>query len=288
MTPPTGAPLFTSRCYLLKNNLLVDPLEANILLHPPIPNQWFFDHHLDITDSNILMEDSDHDGFTNLEEWRGNDPYNTPGSTSTDPKNPNSHPLLWTKLTYSPNDISLTSYRLEFIGYDDDEGIRTFYFQPKTPIPHNTAQGRTLFDTKIRSAHLGKSLQGLPLQLLSFEKKETIHHETPYDTSTITLLDPLTKTEWTLTKKSLLHPNATEINLTEKVILHYLLESPPKEFPLTRGDTFTLEIKNSPSSQKSSHQGTRDSESYKVIEITLQEVILEREGKRYSMPVRDK
>ncbi|HLB33200.1 MAG TPA: Amuc_1099 family pilus-like system protein, partial [Chthoniobacterales bacterium] len=77
-----GVPLFTSRHYFLHQGKLIDPIEAKIQLHPPVPNEWLLKNHLDITDPNILSRDNDHDGFTNLEEWLGSNPYSAPGTES--------------------------------------------------------------------------------------------------------------------------------------------------------------------------------------------------------------
>ena len=60
----------------------------NTQVHPPVPNDWFEKYHLPIEDADVLDEDPDKDGFTNLDEWQG----------GTDPTDPNSHPDYLTKL----------------------------------------------------------------------------------------------------------------------------------------------------------------------------------------------
>ena len=60
----------------------------NTQVHPPVPNDWFEKYHLPIEDADVLDEDPDKDGFTNLDEWQG----------GTDPADPNSHPDYLTKL----------------------------------------------------------------------------------------------------------------------------------------------------------------------------------------------
>lgn len=57
-------------------------------VHPPVPNEWFEKYGLQIEDADVLDEDPDKDGFTNLDEWQG----------GTDPTDPNSHPDYLTKL----------------------------------------------------------------------------------------------------------------------------------------------------------------------------------------------
>ncbi|MGI8890028.1 MAG: Amuc_1099 family pilus-like system protein [Chthoniobacterales bacterium] len=41
------------------------------LLHPPVPNDWLEEAGLPITDADVLSQDPDGDGFTNLDEWQG-------------------------------------------------------------------------------------------------------------------------------------------------------------------------------------------------------------------------
>lgn len=43
----------------------------NTMLHPPVPNEWIEEFGLPITDGDVLTQDADGDGFTNLEEWSG-------------------------------------------------------------------------------------------------------------------------------------------------------------------------------------------------------------------------
>jgi len=82
----TGAKgsLFVSRKYLLKDGKLLDPIEGGEMLHPPIPNAWFDENRLDLSNSRIKEIDSDGDGFSNLEEYdaktKPNDKTSTPPS----------------------------------------------------------------------------------------------------------------------------------------------------------------------------------------------------------------
>jgi hypothetical protein len=57
-------------------------------VHAPVPNDWFEKFGLPIQDPDVLEQDPDVDGFTNLDEWQGN----------TDPTNKDSHPDYLTKL----------------------------------------------------------------------------------------------------------------------------------------------------------------------------------------------
>jgi len=57
-------------------------------VHPPVPNEWFEKFGLPIEDADVLDQDPDKDGFTNLDEWQG----------GTDPTKKDSHPDYLTKL----------------------------------------------------------------------------------------------------------------------------------------------------------------------------------------------
>jgi len=60
----------------------------NTQVHPPVPNDWFEQFALPIENGDVLDQDPDGDGFTNLDEWQG----------GTDPTEKNSHPDYLTKL----------------------------------------------------------------------------------------------------------------------------------------------------------------------------------------------
>ncbi len=60
----------------------------NTQVHPPVPNDWFEKFGLPIQDADVLEQDPDGDGFTNVDEWQG----------GTDPTNKDSHPDYLTKL----------------------------------------------------------------------------------------------------------------------------------------------------------------------------------------------
>jgi hypothetical protein len=60
----------------------------NTQVHPPVPNDWFEKYRLPIENADVLDQDPDKDGFTNLDEWQGN----------SDPTNKDSHPDYITKL----------------------------------------------------------------------------------------------------------------------------------------------------------------------------------------------
>ena len=73
----------------------------NTQVHPPVPNDWFEKYGLHIEDADVLDQDPDKDGFTNLEEWQA----------GTDPTDKNSHPDYITKLHL----VSATEEQFPFI-----------------------------------------------------------------------------------------------------------------------------------------------------------------------------
>ena len=73
----------------------------NTQVHAPVPNNWFEKYSLPIEDADVLDQDPDKDGFTNLDEWQGN----------TDPTKKDSHPDYTTKL----NLVSTTEEPFRYI-----------------------------------------------------------------------------------------------------------------------------------------------------------------------------
>ena len=87
---PDGPPLFTSPpVHLAKDGTLLDLRDpGSPAVHPPIPNPWWLEHGLDPGRADAPQRDPDRDGFSNLEEFRG----------QTDPVDGRSHPSLIHKL----------------------------------------------------------------------------------------------------------------------------------------------------------------------------------------------
>ncbi|SRR5579862_524659 len=104
--------LYVSQAYILYRVAgaikLVNPKTTPFQFHPPIPNDWFYEHNLDPLDPNALEDDPSSDGFSNLEKWKWN----------CDPNDPNSHPPYWTKLRLAR--FIKIPFRLKFAAYDAD------------------------------------------------------------------------------------------------------------------------------------------------------------------------
>jgi hypothetical protein len=64
------------------------PATLRTLLHSPVPNEWLEELGLPITEADVLTQDPDGDGFTNLDEWEGH----------SNPTDKESHPRYVAKL----------------------------------------------------------------------------------------------------------------------------------------------------------------------------------------------
>jgi hypothetical protein len=83
----TRSGLFVPEKHFIGANGLPATLQ-NTQVHSPVPNDWFERFSLPIQDADVLEQDPDKDGFTNLDEWQ----------SGTDPTNKDLHPDYLTKL----------------------------------------------------------------------------------------------------------------------------------------------------------------------------------------------
>ena len=109
--------LFVSRKYVARHDkntgqdMLINPFEpGSPPLHPPVPNDWFLKNNLEdrILDGDVLEQDPDKDGFSNLDEFLA----------KTNPLDAASHPAYLSKL-FLKRFIRIP-FRLKFEAYDDD------------------------------------------------------------------------------------------------------------------------------------------------------------------------
>lgn len=256
-----GASVFVSRPYLLKNGALIDPMEGNEPLFPPVPNKWLIDHQLDYTDVNILSRDPKHKGFTVLEEFEA----------GTDPNNPNQFPPLATKLTYSAGDISKSSYTMDFIDSEDDDGVTKYELRPLQPLP-NPAKGNRP-DTSTRLVAKGETIPGAPfLTIVDYQPKKKTINDTEYDVSELLLQNTITGEKITLTKKyGSRDYKALPIEMIESVTFHYQLTGAPDQtVPVQRGKEFTL-----------SSLDNKFTETYKLNDFSGEGILLGKNGKTF-------
>lgn len=258
-----GASPYVSRPYLLKEGKLIDPMEGSEPLFPPVPNQWLIDHKLDYTDINILERDPRRKGFTVREEFEA----------GTDPNNPNQFPLLCSKLSFVGNDIRKSTYVLEFLGEEENNGTKELLVRPFTPLP-NPAKGDRP-DTTTRTIVKGDTIPGAPfLKAVDFQEKTKDINETKYDVSELILQNTLTGERHSLTKKnSSREYKRTPIELVQSVTFTYQLAgAPPERMTVERGKEFIL---------SSLDKGY--TETYKLVDISKDGVLLDRGGKSFTV-----
>ena len=90
-------------------------------VHPPVPNEWLDQFSLPIADADVLTQDPDGDGFTNLEEWQGH----------TDPNEKGSHPPFIAKLKLKT--FAREPFPLVFAATPGEGVFQLNYVDPKTP-----------------------------------------------------------------------------------------------------------------------------------------------------------
>jgi hypothetical protein len=158
---PHEASLFVSRPYVLKDNVLIDPLATGVNLHEPITNSWVQKYDLPYWEADLKDQDPDGDRFSNLDEFLA----------GTDPRDKTSVPPYYTKLRLAR--FISKPFRLIFNG-SPDEG-QTFAVNPKD---HG---GRTQF------LEMGANIEGTPYKLVSYTPKKTTKDEIEIDVSELTI-----------------------------------------------------------------------------------------------------
>jgi hypothetical protein len=145
----------------------------NTQLHPPVPNEWLEEFNLPITEGDVLEQDPDGDGFSNLDEWQAH----------TNPIDKNSHADYITKLKM----ISLAQEPFRFVfssWVGDTYAINTIDRRQPTQF-----------------LRIGETIRGTLFKLVKFkEKNEKSKFGTDVDVSELTLENAENKDEITLTK----------------------------------------------------------------------------------------
>ena len=129
-------------------------------VHPPVPNEWLEKFGLPIADADVLIQDPDGDGFSNLEEWQ----------SDTNPTDKSSHPSFIAKLKLKS--FGQEPFRLVFSSWMDGTfGLNT-----------NDLKEPTQF------LRLGDVVRGTKFKLVKFvEKHEANKYGTKIDVSELTL-----------------------------------------------------------------------------------------------------
>lgn len=146
-------------------------------VHPPVPNEWLEEFGLPIADGDVLTQDPDADGFSNLEEWQNN----------TKPTDKNSHPAFIAKLKMKS--FVQEPFRLVFASWVDGAFA----------INTNDLKEPTQF------LRLGDPIRGTKFKLLKFtEKFEPNRYGTKIDVSELTLESQETREQLNLVKEKIM------------------------------------------------------------------------------------
>jgi len=130
------------------------------MVHPPVPNEWLEQFGLPIQDADVLEQDPDGDGFTNLDEWAGH----------TNPTDRNSHPDYITKLKLKS--FTQEPFRLVFSSWVGDTfAINAIDLKQPTQF-----------------LKIGDTIAGTQFKIVKFEEKhQTNQYGTDIDVSEVTL-----------------------------------------------------------------------------------------------------
>lgn len=246
--------LFVSRAYIKDGNVIAQP--GDRYFQPPAPNKWLTKYSLNYLDNNVLSEDPDRDGFTNLLEFAGLDgkshlsdkePYGQPvvgedgkplPDDSTSPIDPSSHPPYHTRLTLAPlpnGQVGIVNipFRLKVMSWDQDTKNKTI------TVAINTIDrgARTHF------VDIGLPIPNTPYTTEKFEKKEVPGADgTTKDVSELTIVNKTTGKRVTL-------PLGVVVDSPDSyVVLRYLWAAaggqPTADMNKKKDDTFTLPPEN--------------------------------------------
>ena len=168
--------LFVPEKHFIDPNGLPTTLQTTEV-HPPVPNEWLEEFGLPIADADVLSQDPDADGFSNLEEWQNH----------TKPTDKNSHPAFIAKLKMKS--FVQEPFRLVFASWVDN----TF------AINTNDLKEPTQF------LKLGDPIRGTKFRLLRFTKKfEPNRYGTKIDISELTVENQETREQLNLVKEKIM------------------------------------------------------------------------------------
>ena len=146
-------------------------------VHPPVPNEWLEQFALPIADADVLSQDPDADGFTNLEEWQN----------QTDPTDQNSHPAFIAKLKMKS--FAQEPFRLVFASWVGD----TFAL--------NTSD----LKEPTQFLKIGDAIRGTKFKIVKFiEKYDTNKYGTKVDVSELILENRETQEQFSLMKEKIM------------------------------------------------------------------------------------
>lgn len=175
-------------------------------VHPPVPNEWLDQFALPIADANVLSQDPDADGFSNLEEWQN----------QTRPTDRDSHPAFTAKL------------KMKSFGHEPFRLVFASWVEGTFALNTNDLKEPTQF------LKIGDRIRGTNFQIVNFfEKYDTNKFGTKVDVSELVLEDRETREQLTLVKEKIMiapEPVANFVYLWRK----------PREFAVRKDREFSL------------------------------------------------
>jgi hypothetical protein len=197
--------LFVPEQHFIAANGLPATLQTTEV-HPPVPNEWLEKFALPIADADVLSQDPDSDGFTNLEEWQNH----------TNPSDQASHPAFIAKLKMKS--FAQEPFRLVFASWVDG----TF------ALNTNDLKEPTQF------LRMGDSVRGTKFRIAKFvEKYDTNKYGTKVDVSELTLENQETHEQLSLVKE--------KITTSPESVVNFVYEwGERKEFAVKKDQEFSL------------------------------------------------
>lgn len=204
-TPSGRSGLFVPEKHFIGANGLPATLHTADV-HPPVPNDWIERFGLPLGEAQVLSQDPDGDGFSNLEEWQN----------QTSPTDKTSHPAFVAKLKMKS--FGREPFRLVFASRMD----QTF------ALNTNDLRDPTQF------LKIGELIRGTKLKVLEFiEKYETNQYGTKIDVSELVLENQETRERLSLVKeKAMISP--------EPVAKFVYLWGDRREFAVKKNQEFSL------------------------------------------------
>jgi hypothetical protein len=175
-------------------------------VHPPVPNQWLEEFALPIAEVDVLTQDPDADGFTNLEEWQNH----------TNPTDKVSHPAFIAKLKLKS--FAQEPFKLVFSSWVNE----TFAL--------NTSD----LKDPTQFVKIGDTIRGTKFKVVKFtEKYDTNKYGTKVDVSELTLENQETHEPLTLVKE--------KIMISPESVANFVYEwGDRKEFAVKKDQEFSL------------------------------------------------
>jgi hypothetical protein len=175
-------------------------------VHPPVPNEWLEQFNLPIAEADVLTQDPDGDGFSNLEEWQN----------QTAPTDKASHPPFIAKLKMKS--FGQEPFRLVFASWVGE----TF------ALNTNDLKAPTQF------LKIGDLIRGTKFKIVRFtEKYDTNKYGTKIDVSELTLENRETREQLTLVKEKVIS--------SAEFVANFVYEwGERKEFAVKKDQEFSL------------------------------------------------